>query len=31
VEWVVLAPQGGEIRLLARHPRAGVARAALSL
>jgi hypothetical protein len=31
VEWVVVAPQGGEVRLLARHPRAGVVRAELSL
>jgi murein tripeptide amidase MpaA len=31
VEWVVLAPQGGEVRLLARHARAGVVRAELSL
>lgn len=31
VEWVVVAPQGGEVRLLARHARAGVVRVELSL
>jgi hypothetical protein len=31
VEWVVLAPQGGEVKLLARHARAGVVRATVAL
>ena len=31
IEWVVVAPQGGAVKLLARHPRAGVVRAELSL
>jgi hypothetical protein len=31
VEWVVVAPQGGEVRLLARHPRAGAVRATVAL
>lgn len=31
VEWVVTAPQGGVVRLLARHPRAGVVRAVVAL
>jgi murein tripeptide amidase MpaA len=31
VEWVVVAPQGGEVKLLARHPRAGVVRATVAV
>jgi murein tripeptide amidase MpaA len=31
VEWVVVAPAGGQVKLLARHPRAGVVRAQLTL
>ena len=31
VEWVVSAPAGGELRVVARHQRAGTARAALQL
>lgn len=31
VEWVVTAPQGGVVKLLARHPRAGVVRAEVQL
>jgi murein tripeptide amidase MpaA len=31
VEWVVRAPKGGKVHLVARHERAGVVRAALSL
>ena len=31
VEWVVSAPQGGELRVTARHERAGTARASLQL
>ncbi len=31
VEWVVVAPAGGQVKLLARHPRAGIVRAALRL
>lgn len=31
VEWVVVAPEGGMVKLLARHPRAGMVRAAVTL
>ncbi len=31
VEWVVQAPSGGTIQLIARHPRAGVVRAEVKL
>ncbi len=31
VEWIVHAPQGGVVRLTARHPRAGVVRAELTM
>ena len=31
VEWVVVVPQGGEVRLLARHPRAGVVSAVVTV
>lgn len=31
VEWVVVAPAGGEVKLLTRRPRAGVMRAPLTL
>ena len=31
VEWVIAAPQGGTVQLSARHEKAGVVRAALTL
>lgn len=31
VEWVVQAPQGGTVKLVARHERAGVARTEVEL
>jgi hypothetical protein len=31
IEWVLHAPQGGEVELVARHDRAGVARASLAV
>jgi hypothetical protein len=31
VEWIVLAPKGGKVKLLARHDRAGVVRAEVEL
>jgi hypothetical protein len=30
-EWVVHAPQGGEVKLVARHDRAGVVRSSVNL